>query len=41
MQEVSDLPVSQMRKLLDDRRQKFRISDVQGKRKKGSGNAER
>jgi hypothetical protein len=33
MHEVSDLSVSQLRELLGDRRQKFRISDVQGKPK--------
>jgi hypothetical protein len=33
LHEVSDLSVSQLRELLGDRRQKFRISDVQGKPK--------
>lgn len=33
MHEVSDLSVPQLRELLGDRRQKFRISDVQGKPK--------
>ncbi|MBV0881547.1 hypothetical protein KTQ42_19875 [Noviherbaspirillum sp. L7-7A] len=33
MHEVADLSVKQLRELLGDRRQKFRISDVQGRPK--------
>lgn len=39
MHEVSDLSVAELRGILGDRRQKYRISDVQGKPKHGSSNA--
>ena len=41
MHEVSDLSVSQLRELLGDRRQKYRLSPVQGKPQKSSSNTER
>lgn len=37
MHEVTDLSVAELRALMGDRRKKFRISDVQGKPKPGSG----
>jgi hypothetical protein len=33
MHEVTDLPVHELRELMGDRRQKYRISDMQGKPK--------
>ena len=35
MHEVSNLPISELRSLMGDRRQKYRISLVQGKPKEG------
>jgi len=40
MHEVSDLSVAELRDLLGDRRQKYRLSTVQGKPKPGSPSAE-
>jgi plasmid maintenance system antidote protein VapI len=33
MHEVTDMPVAQLREILGDRRQKYRLSDAQGKPK--------
>jgi plasmid maintenance system antidote protein VapI len=33
LHEVTDMPVAQLREILGDRRQKYRLSDVQGKPK--------
>lgn len=40
MHEVSDLSVAELRELLGDRRQKYRLSTVQGKPKPGSPGAD-
>ncbi len=40
LHEVSDLSVAELRELLGDRRQKYRLSAVQGKPKQGSASAE-
>lgn len=39
LHEVSDLSVAELRELLGDRRQKYRLSAVQGKPKQGSASA--
>jgi len=39
MHEVSNLSVRELREILGDRRQKFRISDVQGKPKQVTSHA--
>lgn len=40
LHEVSDLSVAELRELLGDRRQKYRLSAVQGRPKQGSTSAE-
>ena len=40
MHEVTNLPVSELREILGDRRQKYRISDKQGKPKQVTSRAE-
>lgn len=39
LHEVSDLSVAELRELLGDRRQKYRLSAVQGRPKQGSASA--